>query len=409
MKSTVLIPQYYHDFQCIGGECEDTCCSGWSVYIDKKTYNKYQQFKDPELGDMVKKSFVKLDQDKATDVTYAQLKMNERGYCPALNDKGLCSLHYKYGEKALSPVCLSYPRILNDVDNVFEISTALSCPESARLALLNPHGIDFDMEEMEVNDNYLVGRKVNSETGAEIERYFWPLREFTIEILQYREISFVNRMLFLGLFLQRVQQSVNDGEINVIPSIVEEYRIKLCNKTYTSSLARVNVDYEYQLNIFIQLLEIRRSLMIPSKVYIKLIQSTLEGLKWEEDTPIEQVSALMEKGFQEYFKPYFEDKEYIFENYFVNHVFSRLFPIGSNRDLFEEFEIMAFFYSMIKIHLVGIALHDGGLTEKSVIQLFYSFTRSIEHSNSFIKRVLDEFKEKKVNSLANMALLIADK
>ena len=36
-------------FKCIGGECEDTCCAGWSVSIDKKTYKKYTNLNTSEL------------------------------------------------------------------------------------------------------------------------------------------------------------------------------------------------------------------------------------------------------------------------------------------------------------------------------------------------------------------------
>ena len=28
------IPDYYHEFSCIAGECEDTCCAGWQLVAD---------------------------------------------------------------------------------------------------------------------------------------------------------------------------------------------------------------------------------------------------------------------------------------------------------------------------------------------------------------------------------------
>jgi lysine-N-methylase len=37
-----LRPQYAKAFRCIGSECEDTCCHGFDVPIDKATYEKYQ-------------------------------------------------------------------------------------------------------------------------------------------------------------------------------------------------------------------------------------------------------------------------------------------------------------------------------------------------------------------------------
>ena len=37
----VTVPDYYKDFKCIAGACEDTCCAGWQIVIDKKTLKKY--------------------------------------------------------------------------------------------------------------------------------------------------------------------------------------------------------------------------------------------------------------------------------------------------------------------------------------------------------------------------------
>ncbi len=31
-------PIYLKEFKCIGGECEDSCCIGWDVDIDKFTF-----------------------------------------------------------------------------------------------------------------------------------------------------------------------------------------------------------------------------------------------------------------------------------------------------------------------------------------------------------------------------------
>lgn len=33
-----LIPAYLDEFKCICGNCEDTCCGGWQIDIDKKMF-----------------------------------------------------------------------------------------------------------------------------------------------------------------------------------------------------------------------------------------------------------------------------------------------------------------------------------------------------------------------------------
>ena len=37
-----FIPEYMLDFKCIGKDCIDSCCVGWNIEIDKKTFEKYK-------------------------------------------------------------------------------------------------------------------------------------------------------------------------------------------------------------------------------------------------------------------------------------------------------------------------------------------------------------------------------
>ena len=43
----ILVPDYISSFACIGSECEDTCCAGWQVPVDKVTYQKYRKVTTP--------------------------------------------------------------------------------------------------------------------------------------------------------------------------------------------------------------------------------------------------------------------------------------------------------------------------------------------------------------------------
>ena len=46
---TEFIPEYYRQFQCIGGACEDTCCQGWTVDVDKTSYKRLMRDSQPEI------------------------------------------------------------------------------------------------------------------------------------------------------------------------------------------------------------------------------------------------------------------------------------------------------------------------------------------------------------------------
>ena len=36
------IPDYYHEFTCVAGKCEDTCCAGWQIVADEASLENYK-------------------------------------------------------------------------------------------------------------------------------------------------------------------------------------------------------------------------------------------------------------------------------------------------------------------------------------------------------------------------------
>jgi len=95
----------YHAFRCIGADCEDTCCIGWIVNIDKVTYDAYQCCEDPELGPHLHE-LVTISAASTSDDNHARITLSGPG-CPFLSE-GLCAIQKKLGEQYLSTVCARY-------------------------------------------------------------------------------------------------------------------------------------------------------------------------------------------------------------------------------------------------------------------------------------------------------------
>src|SRR5579862_3256125 len=101
----LLQAQHYDTFRCIGAECEDTCCDGWGVTVDRKTYDKYQNCGDPELRSSFR-DLVTINTAATSNDDYAMFKLTET-HCPFLA-QGLCSIQTKLGEDYLSDTCATY-------------------------------------------------------------------------------------------------------------------------------------------------------------------------------------------------------------------------------------------------------------------------------------------------------------
>src|SRR5579862_1817025 len=130
----LLHPGYFDAFHCIGSDCEDTCCIGWIVHVDKPTYDKYQQCSDPELGPSLR-TLITINEKGSNDDDFAKIVFTAAG-CAFLSG-GLCSIQERLGESYLSNMCATYPRVMNRAGDVLQRSLDLSCPEAARVALLN--------------------------------------------------------------------------------------------------------------------------------------------------------------------------------------------------------------------------------------------------------------------------------
>ncbi|MEH7302496.1 hypothetical protein V7110_19775, partial [Neobacillus drentensis] len=95
----------------------------------------------------------------------------------------------------------------------------------------------------------------------------------------------------------------------------------------------------------------------------------------------------------------------ILENYLVNYVFKNLFPFVKN-NMFEDYVMLIIHYSIIKLHLIGMAGYHNGLTIELVIKLIQSFSKTVEHSNVFLNRVLMLLKDNGFSTMAYMAILL---
>lgn len=125
---SLLRSGFLEKFQCLGAECEDTCCKGWGMQVTKETVALYKN-KAPELLDAVTSGEAEhiMRRDPSTD------------HCVKF-ESGLCGIHRQYGTSFLGDACHFFPRITRKLGEHTVMTAALSCPEVTRLALLEESG-----------------------------------------------------------------------------------------------------------------------------------------------------------------------------------------------------------------------------------------------------------------------------
>jgi len=180
-------PDYFRDFQCLGGDCPDTCCQHWEVKVDRTHYHLLQEkMLQDEDEKMLFENYIYINEQPVSgDHDYAFIRMTDEGMCPMLGDNKLCSLHAHYGIEPLGDVCAFYPRVISRCGTDMELSGALSCPEVARLCLLSEQAIKFvrfNISSLPRSKNYPIQRELPQNPFDYYAEDFRQLRQGLLEL-----------------------------------------------------------------------------------------------------------------------------------------------------------------------------------------------------------------------------------
>lgn len=398
MKQEVLFPEYYNDFSCVGAACEDTCCAGWKVAVDKATFQKYRKIRKSDLKEELKRN-VNRERSKPSDNHYGKIKMNDKNECTMLTDDGWCKIHAELGEEYLCNTCSVYPRIYNDVESRIEKSLTLSCPEAARLILLNEEGIGFLIDEELLNTNRFIVGNVHE------RKYFWDIRLFTIDILQNRKQVLEDRLIVLGMFIHKLSEIPREEWSTQLQPLMHRYKNILDDNGQIELVKNLPQNLAFQMNMAKGLIKYRLTRGIGSQRYLDCLNDMLNALNLNDESNIEESKELYKKHYDKYYSPFMKNHEYILENYAVNHVFKNLFPF-EQPNLFESYVMLILNISMIKLHLIGMAGQHKGLTIEQVIKLIQSFAKTIEHNSNYLQNVRKMLQESGYSTMAHMIVLL---
>lgn len=404
MTSTQLVPSHFKKFSCIGSECENHCCQGWEVYIDKKTYKKYQNSNDPTLAKGLKRY-----KGNDTGMSYATIKMKECGTCPFLTDNGLCYIHTSYGEEMLSSVCSVFPRVKNIFNDVLEQSLYLSCPEAARIALLDPNPMEFDIETSERVTLNLITKQTNDiSQKSNLSPHFFQLRSFAIDLIQDRTWDLKTRLLLLGFWIQRLEKledvSLSDSDLKVEwVNFITSYSAHLKSVSIDTLLDGKNGNESRFVGFIQAYFSTRNKIKNINTEYKSLVSNLLNNFEWLNGQISDWTSSytIIKKKSENLIST----KEYILENFLVNEIFKDWFPFGKNT-MWDHYLSLIFHYTIIKTHFMSIISETSSLEDKDIINTIYLYVRASLHKKFYVNSVLEYAKDNQMNDLASVVILL---
>ena len=381
----IRVPEYFKDFKCIASKCEDTCCAGWGIVIDDATYDRYKNVQG-EFGDRLRSEIV----HEARENIFV-LKGNN---CPFLNEEKTCDIYINIGEENLCYTCQQYPRYTEEFGSLREVGISLSCPEAARIMLNNSKKVEFELSENnEVVSSY---NDINAQLFIELLQS----RKIVMDIIQDRTIDLRKRAVVALLFVDEIQEKIDESEIKEIKSVREKY----LDKGFLEEL--INELEEYRDNEGSKYDDMHEYF----KVFKDLKHITPDdplGLNdalryfWQTDED-EELYIIKHRQFEEYYK----DKLYKFENILVYFVFRYFMKAVFDYDILAKIKTALVSYMIIRELAVVRYIENNEFTDEDMVDIAHTYSKDIEHLEENIEALAEFFETNDVFDIEEMVIAL---
>ena len=379
-----LVPRYVSRFSCVGPACEDTCCTGWRVAIDKKTFNAYRQTKHPELNPLFAAN-VKRQRSQSSDSNYARIELKaDSGECP-LMEESLCAVHKKLNETYLSDTCFSYPRNSRNFGGQHEQALTLSCPEAARQALLAPDAFEFVEEMIIVRPDVVTN--IKPKQGVPLEQMN-EVRIFCLNLMRSEDLELWQRLAVLGVFCESLTETLASGGHAAIPSLLEGFVTMVEEGMVLDALAGTQPNHAIQARVFALLWQ-GKTHGTGSAHQNRVSAAVATGLSGAAggEVSVEKLVESYTHGLMR-LPEALQAAPHLLEHYILNEMFTELFPFHGALTPFEHYLRLISRFGLVRMMLAAQCNTDGALPDAGALVLTVQvFCRRFQHDVVFASQV----------------------
>jgi lysine-N-methylase len=387
------------------------------VPIDREAYERYQQMPASPLRELIEASIkiASTEAAKGSAPSFAIIRMNEENQCPLLTETRLCRIHAECGEELLAHTCATYPRIVHKISGIDERSLALSCPEAARLVLLDPALLLPDSFN---NDILTMIEEPENAPGTDgcisLLPWFWSIRESVLSLVRNRKYPLWQRMFLLGVFCRRLD-SIANGELQrTVPRFLADFEATVTSGGLVPAMETLPLDREAQLDIVLQLagMLLERSNIRPR--FIECVQAFTAGIGNGPTATLQSLTNNYAVAHDRHFAPFFDRQPHILENYLVNTLLRLRFPFGREGtqtdapvSMAREFALVTAQFALMKGLLIGVAGHyREGFSAAHVVHTMQAASKHFEHHPQFLDMAYALLVESRMDGARGLAILL---
>jgi len=414
LHTKLFQPDYSDDFQCIGSACEDSCCEEWTIYVDRGTFEKYQTLPAGPLRTIINENILLTPAEAretrtSAAATFAQIHMNTLRKCPLLSADSLCLVQAEHGDRFLPNACANYPRITCCIGGATEIVLSLSCPEAARMVLLNPQLLTHVRGDSEPP----MGDKSAHASDPWLP-YFWPIRDFALALVQNRVYPLWQRLFLLDLFSRQFDAIAPDERPERVPRLLADFEATAASGSLQSAMNALPADHAQQLDLVLRLagMLLHQSHIRPR--LMECVHAFTQGIGNGTDTTLELHAARYAVAHDRYYAPFFQKHPHILENYLINTIFRCRFPFGrdwagtgSAPSMTRESVLLTAQFALMKGLLIGVAgFHHENFSAGHVVHTLQAASKHFEHHIEFLPRTHALLVERHMDGQLGSAILL---
>lgn len=415
--------QYSERFRCVGSDCEDTCCKDWNIPITRTDAERLAHLPAGPLRTLVEASIAEKPAaagavgDSNSNSPFAIIRLDAATQqCPMLSGEGLCRVHNEVGPEVLPHACATYPRIVHSIDGLQEAALTLSCPEAARLVLLDPDLLRTNPAELQMSsvaENAAAAENI-SPSSADLQRWFWPIRKSVLALVLNRNYPLWQRLFLLNVFCQRLD-SIAAGELDrKILDFLIDFEVTVAAGNLRAPMETLPMDSSGQLDVVLRLagMLLNRSLRTPR--FAECVQAFTTGIGNSPTATLASLTHQYDLAHDRYYAPFFARHPYILENYLVNTIVRCQFPFGKDTmrngtqpNFKREFSMLLGQLTLMKGLLIGVAgYHGSNFTKEHVVHTVQAASRHFEHHPEFLNMAHSLLAESGMEGARGVSILL---
>lgn len=388
-------------FQCLGGECEATCCGGGQIPVTEHTHRRLQLLAqgDRDAGELLRRGI----EATPNGPDHARIRFLDSGGCSMLDERGLCRVHSRFGHEELFEVCATYPRYASEIDDEVELFGTLACPEVARLALLSDDGFELSQLTLDAAPRVLRNRFTTDQP------YFKPFKQVRaalVRLLSAPRSTLVEK-LFVMLWLSDKLRGVLFEGCAPVPALQLEQALSVLSEPpllaqLSSQYRSLHLDGALPISAVVAVLrppaEARRGAQTAA---FDVLWGTVQAHYGRavspggvaSDAELRQVWLRYRELAARTPEAVSQRLELLLARYAINHVLTTPHMLAAN--LFEYAYDLVVRLACLSF-LLHTRLHDFAGSEREldrrIVETTYSFVRTIEHADlpSELEKMLHE-------------------